>query len=187
MSSTKLLIGVALALLAVTGLAFAQFGPPGGGGPPGQGTGQMPQPPDQAQMRQMMMDRLKQALQSTDEEWKVLGPKLERVMTLSRDADAGRGGMFGGGNGGPMRGGPMTPPGGGSRSTATSVVAKAADALQQTLSNTDVTPDQIKAKLAALRAARQKVQQNLSNARQEVRQLVTQRQEAQLVLMGMLD
>ena len=42
-------------------------------------------------------------------------------------------------------------------------------------------------KLAALRAARQKAAQDLVTARQSLRQLMTLRQEALLVLNGLLD
>jgi outer membrane protein TolC len=50
-----------------------------------------------------------------------------------------------------------------------------------------VTAEQIKAKLAALRAAKQKAAQDLATARQSLRQLMTLRQEALLVLNGLLD
>jgi hypothetical protein len=42
-------------------------------------------------------------------------------------------------------------------------------------------------KLAALRAAKQKAAQDLATARQNLRQLMTLRQEAQLVLNALLD
>jgi len=146
------------------------------------------------------MDRVKEALKCSDNEWKVLGPKVDRIMTLSRDADSGRGRMFRGGGrgtgGGPQMGGgpagdrggrPANGRGGGPGAGATSPVAKAVDDLQTTLDNPQATSDQIMAKLAALRAARDKAQKELAKARQDLRQLVTQRQEAQLVLMGILE
>jgi hypothetical protein len=47
--------------------------------------------------------------------------------------------------------------------------------------------DQIKARLTALRAAKERAVQQLINARQGLRQLLTLRQEALLVLNGLLD
>jgi len=59
--------------------------------------------------------------------------------------------------------------------------------LRDTLDNTASTPDQIKVKLEALRQARTKARADLVKAQQDLRDLLTQRQEAQLVLNGMLD
>ncbi len=47
--------------------------------------------------------------------------------------------------------------------------------------------DQIKARLAALRAVKQKAAQELATAKQDLRQLMTLPQEAELVLSGLLD
>src|SRR5436190_17070221 len=56
---------------------------------------------DPAQARQMMMDRLKEQLGASDDEWKVLQPKVEKVMDSRRDAQTGGGGLgFLGGGGG---------------------------------------------------------------------------------------
>src|SRR5262245_28244140 len=83
---------------ALSGFAQDRGGP--GGGQGGQG-GQGGPPPDfnpQA-MRQRMMDRMKERLGATDDEWKVLSPKIEKVMSVQRDlrGGGGPGGMFGGG------------------------------------------------------------------------------------------
>ena len=47
--------------------------------------------------------------------------------------------------------------------------------------------DQIKAKLTALRAAREQARRELATAQRSLRQLLTLRQEAHLVLRGLLD
>mgnify|MGYP001074398676 CR=1 FL=1 len=60
-------------------------------------------------------------------------------------------------------------------------------ALQTTLENKDASADDIKAKLTALRTSRAKKEADLKSAREELRKVLTLRQEAQLVLMGMLD
>src|SRR5437867_3676371 len=85
-----------VASLALSQAAFAQAGGGGGGGG-GFGGGGF----DPAQMRQRMMDALKQQLGATDDEWKAIQPKVEKVMEAQRDARSGGGmGMFFGGRGG---------------------------------------------------------------------------------------
>lgn len=135
---------------------------------------------DPAQMRARMLERVKETLQCSDEEWTVLQPRLEKVMTLSREASAGGGRrmLFGRRSSGGGDAQPREPQ---------NAVEKTAQDLQQTLDNKEATADQIKAKLTALREAREKVKQDLAKAKAELRELVTQRQEAMLVLMGTLD
>ena len=64
---------------------------------------------------------------------------------------------------------------------------KAQEQLRTVLDNTSATPDQIKKQLTALRTAREKAKQQLAVAQQDLRKIITVRQEAQLVMMGMLD
>jgi len=59
--------------------------------------------------------------------------------------------------------------------------------LREVLRSEGAAADQIKVRLAELRAAKQKEAQELVKARQELRQLMTLRQEAELVLNGLLD
>jgi len=68
-----------------------------------------------------------------------------------------------------------------------SAVEKAADQLQTTLENESASPEEIKKQLTTLRAEREKAKQELAKAQLELRQICTLRQEAQLVLMGMLN
>jgi hypothetical protein len=142
---------------------------------------------DPAQMRQRMMDNIKEQLGASDDEWKVLQPKVEKVMDAQRDA---RSGGFGFGFGTRGRGGP---PGGGdnnssrTRTTSDSPVARAQQELQKTLENKDASPDDIKSKLAALRDARTQAHENLTKSQAELKDLLTQRQEATMVMMGMLE
>lgn len=70
---------------------------------------------------------------------------------------------------------------------ATGPVATAAQDLRTLLENKDANADQIKAKLEALRAAKAKVKDELTTAQKDLRELVTVRQEAVLVEMGVLD
>jgi prefoldin subunit 5 len=66
-------------------------------------------------------------------------------------------------------------------------VEQASEQLSTVLENTAAAPEDIKKQLTALRAAKEKAKQELAAAQQELRKLATVRQEAQLVLMGMLD
>jgi len=65
-------------------------------------------------------------------------------------------------------------------------VEKAQEQLRTTLENQSASPDEIKKNLTALREAREKAKQELAAAQQELRQILTVRQEAQLVMMGQL-
>jgi hypothetical protein len=185
--ATSLLVGS----LSVSALGQAQPGgnqggnpPPGGNGQPG-GRGNF----DPAARRQQMMDRLKEQLGASDDEMQALMPKIEKVMQLQRDAGGGgMRGMFGGRRGG--QGGPGGPGGAGGPGGPTgpeSPVRQKAAELQETLANKDAKPDEIKAKLDALRQARQQAKQDLTAAQQELKGLLTQRQEAVLVEFGMLE
>jgi hypothetical protein len=74
------------------------------GAPGGRDPAQMQQRMEQ--FRQQMSDRMKQAFGATDEEWKVLQPKVEKVQTLARQSrGGGMGFMPGRGRGGNDRGG----------------------------------------------------------------------------------
>jgi flagellar motility protein MotE (MotC chaperone) len=66
-------------------------------------------------------------------------------------------------------------------------VEKLQQELQTTLEDTSATPDTIKQQLTKLRAAKEKAKQELAKAQQDLRQVLTLRQEAVLVLMGLLD
>ena len=131
---------------------------------------------------------MKQTFGATDEEWKIFQPKIEKVQTLSRQSRGGgstgfsmfgRGGP-GGGPGGSDRGGPPS-------DRPQSDVEKAVDALQKVLNNKEAPVEEIKAALATLRDARAKAKQELETARKELREVLTVRQEAQCVAMGLLE
>jgi hypothetical protein len=66
-------------------------------------------------------------------------------------------------------------------------VEKASEGLRTLLENTSATPEQIKQQLTTLRAAKEKAKQQLAVAQKELREVITLRQEAQCVMMGLLD
>jgi hypothetical protein len=186
------MVGVAACVLALVigGLSIAQ--PPAGGGqggPGGPGGGRF----DPAQMRQMMTQRMKEQLGVDDEAWKVMEPRLMKVMELNRQTAGGpgRGGMFFGGRRG--QDGNQNDRGPRDRQNAQgrppeqqTAVDKAAEQLRTTLDNQSAAPEEIKKQLTALRDAREKAKLELATAQQELRQILTLRQEAQLVMMGLL-
>jgi len=193
------LVSAAAILLAVllAGQLMSQEAPPAGRGG-GRGTqadrprGQRMDPNqmqrqrmDPNQMQRMMTERYKGMLGATDAEWKVIEPKLTKVLTLSRQA-GGMGGMRMPGMGRERAPGePGTGPGEGAR--VQTEVDKAVEALRTALDNKESKPEAIKEKLAAMRAAREKVKQELTKAQQDLRQGLNLRQEAQLVLSGVLN
>jgi len=70
---------------------------------------------------------------------------------------------------------------------AMSPVDRSKSELRQMLASKDASADQIKARLTALRVAQEHSRQEMTKARQNLRQLLTLRQEATLVLNGLLD
>jgi len=117
------------------------------------------------QQHQKAIEDLKGQLEISDKEWPVVKPRVEKVYNLVH---------------------PLRSMGAGSEQPRTEV-DKASSELRELLRNESAAADQIRAKLAALRAAKQKAAQELVTARQSLRQLMSLRQEALLVLNGLLD
>ena len=162
-------------------------------------------PPDPNQLQQIFGDirkhvekqrqkQLQEELGATDEEWKALGPKIEKVRTLQRlvgdDSGAGTpggmfGGMFGGGPGGIA--GRATLMRNADPNAQPADIETKSQTLQTLLANKQAKPEAVAASLKAYRDARVKAKQDLAKARQELKDLLTVRQEAQLVTMGILE
>jgi len=146
---------------------------------------------DPEQMQRMMTERMKGQLGAGDEEWKVIQPRLQKVMNLSRQVNArGRGMMFGGpgGMGGRgQTGGQRTRPGTDQPQQELSALEKATQGLQDALSSENAKPEDIKAKLTALRTAKEKATKDLTAAQNELKKDLTVKQEAILVLSGYLN
>jgi Spy/CpxP family protein refolding chaperone len=68
-----------------------------------------------------------------------------------------------------------------------SAAEKAVGELQTALDNKNAKSGEIDAKLTALRAAKKKTGKDLTDAQTALGELLTPRQEAQLVLMGLLE
>jgi len=134
---------------------------------------------DPAQFQQQMMDRFKERLEMTnDDEWVAVKGLIQKVMDTRRVAFSGMGfggrrnnGGGGGGNGG--RGGANVTP------------SPEAEDLQKAL-DAKASPDELKAKLAKVRDARKSKEAALTKAQEDLRKVLTVRQEATAVSMGLL-
>ena len=134
-------------------------------------------------MRQRMSERMKEMLGASDDEWKVLQPKLESIQQRQRESN-GMGGMmmmFGGGGGG------FRPPGAPADDQPKSDVQQKTADLRTVTDNKDAKPQEIKAKVDALRAAREKAKADLQKQQAELRDLLTIRQEAVLLTLGVME
>jgi hypothetical protein len=175
---------VALSMLGVSGAAMAQDqnGNRRQRGQDQQGQQGRQRGGDPAQFREQMMNRYKERLGATDEEWKVLQPKIEKVMASQRD---GRGGGSPGGRGGRDRGGDQQNAQRTDREQ--SAVSKAAAELRAAIEDKSTSADDITKKLAAYREAREKSRADRAAAQKELREVLSARQEAVLVSSGLLD
>jgi uncharacterized protein (DUF3084 family) len=111
------------------------------------------------------LEDLKDQLGISDKEWPVIKARIEMVYNLVR---------------------PMPQINAGSEAPKTEVEQRSRE-LREVLRNEGAAADQIKAKLTALRTAKEKAGQELVKAQQSLRQIMTLRQEAVLVLNGLLD
>ncbi|MCL5280339.1 MAG: hypothetical protein M1376_10580 [Planctomycetes bacterium] len=118
-----------------------------------------------AWQRQQAVEGLKEQLRVSDQEWAVLKPRIQAVYDLVH---------------------PAPRPMGKTEAPRTEAELRSRE-LRELLQDQKAPPDQIKARLTALRAAKERAVQQLVNTRQGLRQLLTLRQEALLVLNGLLD
>lgn len=192
-----------------------------------------PQAQPAAPTAQTGSDNVQSLIKATDEEWKIINPKLQAVTTARQAATTytasaggrggfgggpnfgtdsfagpgdginggrgGRGGGFGGpggpggpgganfgGGGGGRGGGRGGGPGGFGGNTSNAVGAALAE-LATALADATSTPEQVKAKMAAVRTARQKAVSDLAAAQKALLPLLTADQEATLVSLGYID
>src|ERR1017187_8192468 len=154
----SLTVGLA-ALVAGAGNVIAQD--TGGGGGRGGNF-------DPAQFQQQMMDRFKERLEMTnDDEWVAVKGLIQKVMDTRRATMSGMGfgGRRNGGGGGGNGGRPNITP------------SPEAEDLQKAL-DAKASPDELKAKLAKVRDARKSKEAVLAKAQEDLRKVLTVRQEA---------
>ena len=173
-------------LLAQNEAPAAQAGAPGAPGGPGgrQGRGNW----DPEQMRQRMMERVREQLAVKDDaEWSVIESRIKKIS----DSRSGMGRGFGGPGGGPGGPGGQGAPGGqggqGGRQGRGGFGQANPDAeVLQTALDSGASADDIKVKLTAYRAAAKVKEGQLEKAQDELRQLLSVKQEARAVLLGLL-
>lgn len=177
-----IICGAAAALCLSAGNLLAQNDNGGGGGGQGGfGRGNV----DPAQFQQRMMEGIRDQLGFTnDADWNAVQPLVQKVMDARRDVGAGggfgrlfrnRGGNGDNGNGGNRRGGFF----GGQPSPE-------AEALQKAIDDNS-PPTQIKAALARYEASQKAKQAKLAGAQDQLRQVLSVKQEAQATLLGLLN
>lgn len=169
----SLVTGVALALVATASQLPAQNTPaaPAAPGAAAPGGGRTRGNFDPAEFRTRMLERTREQFEVKDDaEWKLISDRVEKVFTAQRDARSGGG--FGG-----------RPPGGGNRPG--SEPNPDAEALQKAIEAKAPTAE-LKTKLAKFRDSRKEKDAKVEKAQDELRQLLSARQEAQAVLMGLL-
>jgi len=129
------------------------------------------------QVQARAQSRIKDALGATDAEWEVLGPKVAKVQGLMlQGSNIGMGLARFGMGGLNLSGG-----------TEQSETQKKLQALQEIMKNKDAAVDDVRAALKNYREAQAKTKADLDKARAEVKELLTVRQEAQLVKMGIIE
>lgn len=136
--------------------------------------------PEDAQAR--MMTALRERLEvPDDEEWKIISERLAKVAELRRSAGGGSGGFPGFAGRGQPSGGESNR---GSRSSRTSSNPELA-ALQTAIR--DKLPEaEIKSRLDRVRETRKQNEAKLSKAQEELRAVLSVRQEAVAVVFGLL-
>jgi len=123
-------------------------------------------------------DMIKERVGAPEDEWKVIEPKLTKVIEARRETMSS---MFGGYR---RRGSDSSSS---SDTTAHSATEKASRELRDVLDKKESTTEEVTAKLTAFREAREKAKQTLASAQKELKDILSPRQEAVLVSMGMLD
>jgi len=139
---------------------------------------------DPAQMRERMMERYKEQLEVTDDaEWKAMQPMIQSVMDARMASMSGMGrGMFGG----PRRGGNNATDGGDRRGGPFGQTPSAeAEALQKAI-DAKAPKAELKAALDKYVASRKAKQADLEKAQDDLRKILTSRQEAIATLNGLL-
>ena len=128
---------------------------------------------DRSQIMERIMERYRENLGISVAEWKVVQPKVQAVMDNRISGASGMMSFFGGR---------------GSRGRDDSSTEKTPTSeLRDLLEKDDASKGDIKAKLAAYRADRKAREAKLKKAQEDLRQLLTIKQEAQAVLAGLLN
>ena len=141
---------------------------------------------DPEQMRARMMENYREKLEvKEDAEWKLIEGRITKVTDARREMGGGRGFGGPGGPGGRRGGGEGGDQGADRRRSFFGEPSPEADALQKAL-EAKAPADEIKTKLAKYRESQKVKQANLDKAQAELRQVLSVKQEANAVLMGLV-
>jgi hypothetical protein len=178
--SLLMLSSLAVVLGAGAGRLRAQGGPQGGFGAGGF---------DPAQIQKMILDNTREALEvKDDEEWKVIGDQVQKVMDARMQVGIGGPGMgrlFRRGGGGGNADAGNGPGGGGGRRAFFNQSSPESEALQQAIDR-KATNAELKEAVAKFIEARKQKQAKLEQAQVELRKLLSVRQEAIAFSLGLL-
>jgi len=174
--------GIAAAVCLCAGSIFAQgtnnSNPNGGWGQNRRGGGNF----DPAQFQQRMLDNVRDRLAFTnDTDWAAVQPLVQKVFDARRDVGIPGMGMMmrrgGGGGGDNAQGG---------RRGFFGAPGPEAEALQKAIDD-NAPPAQVKSLLEKYRAARKVKEAKLAQAQEDLRKVLTSRQEAEAALLGLLN
>lgn len=141
---------------------------------------------DPAQFQQRMVERYRERLEITDDaEWKAIQPRIQKVLEARMALESGRRAMFDRANRGD-RGGRSDRTNSDQTQTQQQRPADpAAESLQRAISEKASSSD-LKAASTRYLASRKSKQADLEKAQEELRMVLTQRQEAIAMLAGLL-
>jgi hypothetical protein len=201
MNKFKHLLGLAAVAAIVTLATLDARAQAGNGGGNGNGRRGNRGNFDPAQRRQMRLDQAREQLEVTsDDDWKVIGDRVVAVIDAETEAAAlrsrgggpgGRGGRNRGGNNGNAdtanNGNAQQPQQntGGNRNGRFGAPSPELEALQKAIES-NAPADEVKAALAKLHDVRKAKQSKLEAAQEELRKVLSVRQEGQAVLAGLL-
>ena len=146
---------------------------------------------DPQEMQQRMLSSLRERLEVNDDaEWKLISDRVMKVSELRRATGGGMGGMMFGGRGGPGGGGDRTSGGGGGdRGPGRGGPRPGGNPEMDLLSSAlrDKLPDaEVKARLDRYRESRKNNEARLAKAQEDLRAVLSVRQEAIAVVFGLL-
>jgi hypothetical protein len=154
----------------------AQGGP--GDGPRQGGQGRRGQHRfDPEKMQEFAMIRIKDQLDATDEQWADIQVPLRDVLGALRNRIGTHAGAMRGRHRGPQ----------GTDGEQAAPPLPEGEALKALLENDEAADKQIEEKVTAFRKAQKELDEQLQDARNDLRRTVTKRQEATLILMGILN
>jgi len=146
---------------------------------------------DPEQMRQRMMDNYRERLEvKGDDEWKLISERIEKVVAAQRDVRgySGRGGFGRGGRRGNQDGGGNADTNGNANRARNAFMGETpaeVTALEKAL-EAKAPAEELKAKMAKVRDGLKDKEAKLATAQDDLRKVLSVRQEAEALMAGLL-